>query len=337
MIFISFSCSENKISIDQEPSSITLDNNEYYYGDTITIYGNALSFFESYVEVRLFSNDTSISISSDDFLIWNSNNIKILNLFNNSIDSIKVVKDEVETNSQEIVLLAYPKIMSNIIPSQSFTMGFNQGNSDEIPEHDVTISNDLEVSIYEINARLFNLVVNGDPNFSSEIPVSNIDWFECLYFCNELSKMQGFEAAYSLNDTSFIGGSNGWRLPTEAEWEMLAKAGENFQIPNGENLNDIAWYNENSAYSVKPIGQKLPNDFGLYDIIGNLSEWCWDYYSSNYYSVSPSENPYGPESGDFRVRRGGSFDLGKSRLRASYRMRFENDLSNVGFRIVRTP
>ena len=130
----------------------------------------------------------------------------------------------------------------------------------------------------------------------------------------------------------------GCRLPTEAEWEYACRARRTMKYywdydSNGEH----AWYGENSDNRTHPVGQKKPNNRGLYDMSGNVWEWCSDWYGKNYYQVSPLQNPQGPDSGDRRVLRGGSWNLSRNRLRCTYRYRHDPDFRNdlLGFRCVR--
>jgi formylglycine-generating enzyme required for sulfatase activity len=136
-----------------------------------------------------------------------------------------------------------------------------------------------------------------------------------------------------------------YRLPTEAEWEYACRAGTETAWSFGDDeasLGDYAWYHKNAGEIVSEqyahqVGLKKPNGFGLYDMHGNVYEWCHDYYEEDYYKQSPAKNPTGPTSGSFRVLRGGSWDTSTRNTRSAYRGRYGADhrYVNIGFRLVR--
>jgi formylglycine-generating enzyme required for sulfatase activity len=140
--------------------------------------------------------------------------------------------------------------------------------------------------------------------------------------------------------TVIPGGGPGFRLPTEAEWEHACRAHSQSTYFFGEyaaDLDDYAWYELNSHSRPQPVGEKKANEYGIYDILGNVWEWCWDRYDASYYHRSPSVNPAGPNRGDSRVIRGGSYHSGASHLRSATRFWFdpELELPFIGFRVVR--
>ena len=170
-----------------------------------------------------------------------------------------------------------------------------------------------------------------DFHIPDEWPIWYVDYFDALLFCNWLSSKDGFCPVYSLipHRSSMGYGdfevlwdrtADGYRLPTEAEWEYVARAGgKDLKIISTDSdvVKEIGWFIENSEETLHPRGLKEPNLWGFYDLIGNVAEWCWDYYQPNYYSICSEENPIGPESGfddtaeiepeRTRTSRGGSF------------------------------
>jgi formylglycine-generating enzyme required for sulfatase activity len=154
-------------------------------------------------------------------------------------------------------------------------------------------------------------------------PIIHVSWNDAIAFCNWLSEVTG----------------KSYRLPTEAEWEYAARGGNNsqgYKYSGSDSLGSVGWYNENSGSSTHAVGKKSPNELGLYDMSGNVWEWCSDWYGANYYSGSPSSNPRGPSSGSYRVLRGGSWYYYATHCRVAYRYNYTPDFRNdyYGFRLV---
>lgn len=242
-----------------------------------------------------------------------------------------------------------------LIPSGSFEMG-NTGNWDigwdnEVP-HKVTISRSFLMSKYEITQKQYFEVMDTiiGTHFKREnLPVADVSWLDAIKFCNLLSELNGFEKCYSGSGTNIVcdWNANGYRLPTEAEWEYACKAGTTTDFYNGKlnykdckpidtTLDRIAWYCGNDVFIKSDVGSKEPNRFGLYDMSGGVHEWCWDAYVD--YDTSQQIDPKGLK--DFfknRVKRGGSYDSESYRCRSSIRESeyYTNRIYDVGFRIVR--
>lgn len=186
----------------------------------------------------------------------------------------------------------------------TFTMGIvadgdDENMADNAPAHQVTLS-PFFIGKYEVTEEEWKLIMGEDPSddasgkyTSSSCPVDNVSWEDCQKFIEKLKALTGLP----------------YRLPTEAEWEYAAKGGnEEWPFAGSADITECGWYSSNSGNVKHPVGKKRPNGFGLYDMTGNVREWCGDYYDEKFYSESPSENPIGPVEGAKRVIRGGGFN-----------------------------
>ncbi|MEA2103987.1 MAG: SUMF1/EgtB/PvdO family nonheme iron enzyme [Candidatus Cloacimonadota bacterium] len=246
------------------------------------------------------------------------------------------------------------------IEGGTFEMGdqFNEGGDDELPLHEVTLD-DFYIGQYEVTQAQFENVMGYNPSYfaGENKPVEYLTWYEMIKFCNKKSMQEGLTPCYSVDgdtDPDNWGNSfdpdcdfdvNGYRLPTEAEWEYAARGGnegdnDNYRYSGCHDegdLPDYAWYDSNSGNETHEVGTKLPNQLDIYDMSGNVWEWCWDWYDSDYYSSSPSENPTGPNSGLDSVLRGGYWNGGADGCRVADRYGVAPSGSGglVGFRILR--
>ena len=194
----------------------------------------------------------------------------------------------------------------------AFTMGAtNEQGSDaedrEKPAHNVTLSS-YYIGKTEVTQELWQAVMGSNPSdFKGDSkPVEYVSWDDCQTFISKLNSLTGKK----------------FRLPTEAEWEFAARGGiksKGYKYSGSNTLGDVAWYEDNSGSTTHDVGTKNPNELGLYDMSGNVHEWCNDWYNSQYYSSSPSNNPTGPGSGTGRVYRGGSWSQDAWNCRSSYR------------------
>ena len=219
------------------------------------------------------------------------------------------------------------KFQWKAISSGTFMMGSPNGGSDEQPLHQVTISKGFQMGKFEVTQAQWEAVMGNNPShFSGDNnPVEQVSWNECQSFISKLNKL----------DTDYT-----YRLPTEAEWEYCCRAGSDTEYCFGDDdsgLGDYAWCNSNSNSKTHPVGQKQPNDWGLYDMHGNVWEWCQDWYDSNYYDNSPGTDPQGPNSGSYRVIRGGSWSYDADYCRSAIRYGSYPDGSSlsIGLRLVR--
>ena len=189
-----------------------------------------------------------------------------------------------------------------LIPAGEFTMGSPaneaQRDDDEGPQHKVRITKPFYMGKYELTQEQWERVVGNNPsNFKgTRNPVESVSWNDCQDFIKKLNGLRKDKGTFS--------------LPTEAEWEYACRAGTATKYGFGDNdreLGDYAWYNSNSGSKTHPVGQKKSNAFGLYDMHGNVWEWCADWYDKDYYDKSPKDDPAGPATGSYRVVRGGSW------------------------------
>ena len=212
-------------------------------------------------------------------------------------------------------------------------MGCSSGDSecafDESPRHRVQITKSFQMGKFEVTQAQWQAIMSSNPSFfkGADLPVEEVSWDDIQQF---LTRLNGRNDGYR------------YRLPTEAEWEYAARAGSTDKYAGGV-LDQIAWYGDNSSSwehsssTTHPVGGKKPNAWGLYDMLGNVWEWCQDRYSSGYYSSSPVADPHGPSSGVYRVLRGGSWYNFTWQLRVSFRAVNTPDylFSTYGFRCVR--
>ncbi|MBF0548657.1 MAG: SUMF1/EgtB/PvdO family nonheme iron enzyme [Candidatus Riflebacteria bacterium] len=225
-----------------------------------------------------------------------------------------------------------------LIPAGSFAMGAMSTNQDERPVHTVTISTPFYMAKTEVTQIQYTCVLSGNPsNYKGpNKPVDSVSWFDAIAFCNRLSELKGLEKCYSGSgdnvQCNFT--AEGFRLPTEAEFEYACRAGSTGDYFWGSTFDSTyAWL----SYA-NDVGGKLPNAWGLFDIIGNSNEWCWDYYKSDYYSVSPAVDPRGPTTVNNRVFRGGRYNNDPSYSRSAYRGETNPSWggTDLGFRVCRT-
>lgn len=186
----------------------------------------------------------------------------------------------------------------------------------------------------------------------ANLPVFNVTWYDAVAYCNWRSSQDGLQSAYTVEGKTVICdfAANGYRLPTEAEWEYAARGGNKgsgYKYSGSDDVDAVAWYKNNSGTTaggptLHPVGEKRPNELGLYDMSGNVWEWCWDWYDPKYYAQGQNDNPVGPPTGEIHVQRGGCafWEEGYTQVisRGYFYWGNERGYANhdLGFRLART-
>jgi formylglycine-generating enzyme required for sulfatase activity len=236
----------------------------------------------------------------------------------------------------------------------TFQMGSSNGDDDERSLHTVTVSS-FYMSKYEVTQKewfeIMGTTIRQQRNMANRswklygegdnYPMYYVSWYEAVEYCNKRSQKEGLTPAYSGsgNYITCNRNANGYRLPTEAEWEYAAKGGNRDQTVyeySGSNSADaVAWYADNSENGTHPVGTKAPNSLGLYDMSGNVCEWCWDWYANSY----ASGTQFDPRGEFGRVFRGGQWDYSAQYVRSASRILGcgypSRRYYGVGFRLAR--
>jgi len=176
---------------------------------------------------------------------------------------------------------------------------------------------DFYIDDFVVTQGDWNQIMDYNPSYfkNDELPVECVGWHEAVLFCNKKSKKDGLQPCYTINsenvECDFT--ANGYRLPTEAEWEFAAIGGnksKGYRYAGSDKLDEVAWYAKNAGKTTHPRGQKLPNELGLYDMCGNVFEWCWDWWDK--FDCDYMDNPKGPVTGSMKVVRGNNWVNGAS-------------------------
>ncbi|HOZ49148.1 MAG TPA: SUMF1/EgtB/PvdO family nonheme iron enzyme [Candidatus Hydrogenedentes bacterium] len=238
-----------------------------------------------------------------------------------------------------------------LVPAGAFEMGSHTGEPDEAPAHTVHVDAFL-IDRCEVTQAQFEALMHKNPSHFQQPnhPVEQVTWADAAFYCNARSRADGLTPCYDEETGACDFDADGYRLPTEAEWECACRAGSEASYCFGDDvarLGDYAWFGENAGKKTHPVATRKPNAFGIHDMHGNVLEWCNDVFEKGYYAESPERNPRGPAdddpAADF-VLRGGAWDMSADTLRSAYRAGdtpgqidgcFRRD--QIGFRCVRKP
>ena len=225
----------------------------------------------------------------------------------------------------EMVLIPAGEFLMGSPDSDNFTIGYVK------PQHRVRITKPFYLGKYLVTQEQWEAVMGSNPSYfkGPKNPVENVGWDDCQGFLGKLNAKVGSDRGK-------------FQLPSEAQWEYACRAGSTTRFCFGDDqskLGDYAWYDRNSGNTTHPVGEKKPNGWGLYDIHGNVSEWCQDWHDSGYYVKSPIDDPTGAPAGSGRVFRGGSFYNPVSNCQSADRYYDAIGLGYifVGFRVAQVP
>ena len=217
---------------------------------------------------------------------------------------------------------------------------------DEKPRHRVRITRSFYLGKYEVTKAEYEAMMGDNPSYfkgSPKSPVESVSWLNAARFCNQLSEREGLKPMYEISGTTIQvpdWNGTGYRLPTEAEWEYACRAGTATRYSFGDDearLGEFAWFGSDAGVRTHEVGQKRPNAFGLYDMHGNVLEWCWDWYAADYYKEPPVDDPRGPSRAELRVIRGGGWGNEPRYVRSADRDRDAPGFRDfyLGFRVAR--
>ncbi|NLI07964.1 MAG: formylglycine-generating enzyme family protein [Thermotogaceae bacterium] len=277
--------------------------------------------------------------------------------------TISLVLTVEQQGEQTTYIFGFESVLGSggvLVEHGSFIMGdtWGEGDSDESPPHKVMITSDFYIGKFEVTFDEYDVFCEAtsrdkpsDEGWGRGArPVINVSWWDAIAYCNWLSEKEKLPKAYD-SDGNLLDKDGritidpskvvGYRLPTEAEWEYAARGGNKsigYKYAGSNNVFDFAWYSWNSERKTQEVGRKVPNELVIYDMSGNVWEWCSDWYGEGYYGKSPTINPHNYTPGSDRVNRGGCWFSDATYTRVANRDNGSPTSAyyNLGFRICRT-
>jgi len=340
-------------TVEPMEAEITLSNGDTWTGSRIMDLPVGEYLIESYIEAYE-PEERSFRIDQDQA---------------NQLDLVLQKLDQDQTSQVSSVHRIDKIDRMVLVPGGTFTMGDTrgEGRSNELPTHRVTI-NPFFMNEYEVTQSEWENVMGVNPALDygegGNYPVYNVSWYSILKYCNRRSRIERLTPVYSIagstnpadwgtvptsnnsvwNAVICNWNANGYRLPTEAEWEHAARGASNepdYRYSGSDEIAVVGWYEKNTELfgsKSKPVGIKARNDLGIYDLSGNVWELCWDWYNDSCYDSNPQNNPKGPETGSLRVLRGGYWGSNAYSCRVSYRSSSNpnDNYYDIGFRVCRS-
>ncbi len=344
--------------------NLTINDKSTDPAPVITAFDNTKPFTRTLIGVngKNFGDERGNSfiifngVMAKNYTMWNDNKIVVEVPTGATTGDVYVVVKGQKSNPSFLNIQDESFLLEEILISGGeFMMGDdNEEGFGMAPAHKVVITKPFYISKYEItqeNWDKIKAIIGKDHNSyhkGPNYPVERVSWIDACKFCNALSQKERFQKVYEINgnEVTVNWDANGYRLPTEAEWELAARGGSNWKFGKSNDGNDaqidkIAWHNDNSQNQTHEIGTKEPNAFGLYDMLGNVKEWCWDWYDADYYSTlgDVTFDPKGSDVKDAgRALRGGSYTDDKLKCTVYYRWSNDPTVQGeffMGFRVVR--
>ena len=304
---------------------------------SIRVFWDAVKYAESYTIYRSINASSDFSVVAEGVTLtnWTDNKPGYGTIYYQVVaarhgltgpasPSSNMIKIQYIVHPEENISITVNGVSFNMIKVESgtFQMGGN-GEYDGKPVHQVTLTNDYYIGETEVTQELWMAVMGSNPSrftSSNKLPVEMVSWDDCQTFITKLNALTG----------------KTFRLPTEAEWEFAARGGnasQGYTYSGSNTIGNVAWYDSNSSYKTHEVATKARNELGIYDMSGNVWEWCQDWYGS--YSSGSQTNPTGPTSGSLRVIRGGSWGYNGRSCRVAFRLRYYASCTdrNLGLRL----
>jgi formylglycine-generating enzyme required for sulfatase activity len=322
LIALSISCNDKVaitgIKLNQEELILSVDG-------TATLKANLIPYSASAKMIWSSGNNNVATVESNDKnAAVSSEGLVTAKAAGTAVISVKTKDGKHIAECTVTVINPEPELV--LVEGGTFTMGCTDGNctEEELPAHKVTLSS-YKIAKYLITQQQWEAVMGNKPSHfrGHDLPVEGVSWHAVQEYIEKLNAATG----------------KNYRLPTEAEWEYAARGGnqsKGYKYSGSDDINAVAWHNGNSGTTTHPVGTKTPNELGIYDMSGNLWEWCNDWY--DVYTDQPETNPLGPDSGAKRVVRGGSYltisAYGCHRVSFRSSTRPEGFGRDLGFRLV---